>query len=281
MSSRSVQTQVQALEALSNFTSRPGIGISIAREGGIRRLARLLNRTDVNVLAARVLSILSADATNHAAIVEAGCVDPLVQLLDSDSEAMQAYAAGTLGNLGTNTEYSDEIGSAGAIAPLVAMLESMVIEVQSAAVSTLSALSANADNAVSIAVAGGIAHLVRLLGSASKVVHGSAVCALVNMARCNDQLCIKIGSEGAIAPLVALLQSLSSGVQYCAALSLHILSANAENKAAIIAAGGVARLSALQQSTDKKKNLLVECKSFACACTCAARAFYEPTECHV
>jgi vacuolar protein 8 len=103
-------------------------------------------------VAVGILRNLTDDPVNHAILLAAGALPPLVTLLDSRSVGLQVAAANALRNLARNVDNQVKIAAAGAISPLVALLGSSSVGVQVQAAGALRCLAANADNKVKIKV---------------------------------------------------------------------------------------------------------------------------------
>jgi hypothetical protein len=160
---------------------------------------------------------LCSDVNNKAAIVVAGAIPPLVQLLGTmpgfPYVVQQRAAAASLMHLSHRDILIDEetavtIAAAGAIPQLVQLLESgSPAYVQQEAVGVLALLAAaNTEIAVTIVEAGAIAPLVQLLGSGSPVLlQKRAVDTLVVLAMTDAAFAATIAAAGAIPLLLQLL----------------------------------------------------------------------------
>ena len=118
----------------------------------------------VTEAAARALWRLAAheNDANRVAIVKAGAIGPLVELLSLGSDNAKEQAAGALRNLSINAANRAAIAAAGAIAPLVELLRRGSASAKESAVGALLHLANNDANAAAIVAAGGIAPLEQL-----------------------------------------------------------------------------------------------------------------------
>lgn len=196
--------------------------------------------------AALVLGILAtASSENQAAIVRAGAVPQLVELLKCDMPEARGQAAVALRALAANNTYNKvAIVRAGAIPVLIRLLQQDTAEVQEVAESALQAL-AETNSQVEIAQAGAIVPLVALLKDVRPGVREEAAGALVILALNADNQ-VAIAQVGAIPLLVELLHDEAPEVREQAAAALRNLAAeNAHNQAEIARAGAFAPLAEL------------------------------------
>lgn len=196
--------------------------------------------------AALVLSIMATASTeNQAAIVRAGAVGELVELLSVDAPEARGQAAVALRALAANNTYNKvAIVRAGAIPPLIRLLKEDELAVQEVAAGALQTL-AETSNQVEIAQAGAIVPLVALLKDDRSGVREEAAGALVILALNADNQ-VAIAQVGAIPMLVELLQDEVAEVREQAAAALRNLAAeNVDNQVAIAKAGAFTPLAEL------------------------------------
>jgi len=203
--------------------------------------------TDERQHAALSLRNLAAEnLENQEAIVQAGAIVPLVQLLQDADPNMREEAARALWNLArSNKEVNGQnqvaIAQAGAIRPLIELLEDEVPRVRVVAAAMLNDLAMdNGSNQVAIARAGAIGPLINLLRNddAPSLVMASGL--LQSLATHNSDSQVAATLTEAIGPLVELLTSGSVLAQEEAALTLSIFATcGKEIQTAIVRQGAV------------------------------------------
>jgi hypothetical protein len=158
----------------------------------------------------------SSRAEAAAAIVTAGAIPSLVQLL---STAGASSSASALNSLASHAQNVSVIVAAGAISPLLLLLKSGNSHVKQSAAGLLRTLAA--DHTAAVVAAADIPSLVLLLRPASSAgMQIGAVCALSNLAnhgRKTAQKKAAITAAGAIPALARLLAPDSSTELQCAA----------------------------------------------------------------
>lgn len=205
--------------------------------------------------AASCLASIDADVGVQKAIIQAGCLAPLVALLRSDaSAAAQAFAAKALANAASYgpEEGQNAIVRLGALPLLLALL--VVGKAQTPAAGTLANLAAfNASVQAEILSVGGIAPLLALLNGRNIEAAVAAAAALAEIARDNLETQAAIARAGGILPLLALLSSTSSAAQSKGMAALaQLASGNSDNQDAIARMGGIRPLiNLLDASTSK------------------------------
>ncbi|KAG1673412.1 hypothetical protein FOA52_002177 [Chlamydomonas sp. UWO 241] len=177
----------------------------------------------------------------HAAVVAAGAIPLLLQLLEPGSATLaRKSAAATLTYLARTPEIAVAITTAGAIPRLVQLLEPGS-EVQRGAAGVLSNLALNSQNRATIAAAGAIPRLVQMLGSGSPdAVQCRAAVALMSLAMLAENA-VTIAAAGATPLLVQLLSGPPNQAQRAAG-ALRTLTGgpeNTDNKVTIAAAGAI------------------------------------------
>jgi hypothetical protein len=202
--------------------------------GGIVPLVELLSLPRFAAMAALVMRHLALTDSIAAAIVEAGALPILVEMLDSSSHSVAEAAAGVLTNLAVRRDCRELILFLQGVPALVALLGSPGGEAAEAA-AALTNLSRDTDLQRAIAEAGAIGPLVDLLrsGSPSKELHAAG--ALWSLAR-REENRRRIAQSGAITALVPLVRS-QAATQ--AAGALMQLAVRAVNRRLIAEAGGI------------------------------------------
>jgi len=196
--------------------------------------------------ALRLRNLAAENLENQEAIVQAGAIVPLVQLLQDADPNMREEAARALWNLArSNKEVNGQnqvaIAQAGAIRPLIELLEDEVPRVRVVAAAMLNDLAMdNGSNQVAIARAGAIGPLINLLRNddAPSLVMASGL--LQSLATHNSDSQVAATLTEAIGPLVELLTSGSVLAQEEAALTLSIFATcGKEIQTAIVRQGAV------------------------------------------
>ena len=195
--------------------------------------------TEARKCAANALAELASLSKNSTAIVAAGGIRPLVQLLiEGDDEGKQCASA-ALARLATgNRQTAADIATAGAIVPLVDLLRGSCGDAaQQEAAGALFALADDNNNRVAITDAGGIGPLVTLLGSSNERSrqHAKGVLVRLSIESANRAIIIK--------ELVGMLVDSEASAQEQAAAALaNLASETAENRVSIVDAGGISPL---------------------------------------
>jgi hypothetical protein len=181
---------------------------------------------------------LGADDTSIAvAVVAAGGIPRIVQLLRSastDTEAMAAVSA--LDSLTLSSDSAPLFVAAGAIPPMVQLLRSVCTDAAAVAATALYNLARNSgDITRAIVAAGAIPPMVQLLRNASTDVVRVVATRALDCLNFRSENTTAIVSAGAIPLLVQLLRSGSTD----AASALCHIAVNVENATAIVAAGAI------------------------------------------
>lgn len=195
-----------------------------------------------------MLRVFAAEAEeNQAAIVKAGALLPLVELLQHETPTLREAAARALWNLARNSKEINArnqvaISKAGAILPLIHLLEDPEPRVRVVAAAVLNDLATdNAENQVAITQGGAIGPLVAILQKDEAPALVMAASLLKSLAACTSgepQLASALGT--AVPPLVALLKAETLLTQEQATSTLGVLAAHsADIKTAIVRAGAV------------------------------------------
>lgn len=197
-----------------------------------------------------VMSLLSTareGVAMRSAILQAGAVLPLVELLrDSSAPMLQEAAAAALGVLAADGEAAQStLLRAGAVSALGRLLGSDSSVPTKAAASAIRNLAANHNAAqLSIAKAGAITPLINLLTHSDQGVQAQAAAALGNLAGDSSEnhfdKQMMIAQAGAVPPLVQLLERASPELREAGASALRMLATNnADNQVAVAHAGAI------------------------------------------
>ncbi|KAG1671370.1 hypothetical protein FOA52_002980 [Chlamydomonas sp. UWO 241] len=207
---------VEKQDLLVALQNAPAIAASAARPALPRRDLRNLvltlgadSRPEEQFEALRTLTQLCYDPENWAAIVAAGAIPMLVQLLRpgaSHGDDLQMNAIAALSQLAQSAELAAPIAAAGAIPLLVQLMRpGSAVGSQHNAAAALIPLSITPANKVAIAAAGAIPLLVRLLRpGAPPNVQLNAMSTLTNLAA-NSANVLAIVDAGAIPAIVQLM----------------------------------------------------------------------------
>eukprot|EP00930_Biecheleria_cincta_P006071 TRINITY_DN107049_c0_g1_i1.p1 TRINITY_DN107049_c0_g1~~TRINITY_DN107049_c0_g1_i1.p1 ORF type:complete len:647 (-),score=147.47 TRINITY_DN107049_c0_g1_i1:225-2165(-) len=195
-----------------------------------------------------MLRVFAAETVeNQAAIVKAGALLPLVELLQHETPTLREEAARALWNLARNNKEINArnqvaISKAGAILPLIHLLEDSEPRVRVVAAAVLNDLATdNGENQVAITQGGAIGPLVAILQKDEAPALVMAASLLKSLAACTSgepQLASALGT--AVPPLVALLKAETLLTQEQATSTLGVLAAHSVDiKTAIVRAGAV------------------------------------------
>ena len=233
----------QAAGALRNLAMNDQNKAAIAAAGGIPPLVALVTSgsDSAKAQAACALENLAPNDQNMAAIAAAGGIPPLVALVTSGSDSAKEHAAGALRNLAMNDQNMAAIAAAGGIPPLVALVTSGSDSAKEQAARALINLALNDQNKAAIAAAGGIPPLVALVTSGSDSAK-EATCDKRYQRRNATSSC-----DGCHVLVIHCQVSQSTCSMFLgriawAAWALGNLAWNDQNRAAIVAAGGVQAL---------------------------------------
>ena len=152
-------------------------------------------------------SLLSiSDTAAKEAIVEAGCIKPLIASLSGGkiSAIAQEHAAAVLSGLAPIGENSRAIKDAKGIDPLVLLLSTGTSEAKAHAAAALAQLARRADAANEIAEAGAVSAFVQWLADPTLGPPEVAASALSEISLDNTDTQAQIAEEGAILPLVLM-----------------------------------------------------------------------------
>ena len=135
MESPSLKVQCQAALALRNLASDDKYQIEIVQKQGLPPLLRLLRSTFLHLIlsAAACVRNVSIHPQNESPIIEAGFLNPLIDLLAyEDNEEIQCHAISTLRNLAASSEKNKQaIVEAGAVTKIKELVLKVPVSVQS------------------------------------------------------------------------------------------------------------------------------------------------------
>ena len=255
LKSSSAYVQWEAVKALSHLTYHADLLAEMVAAGAVPPLVGLLSWSSgssgstgstgstgslAEKLQREAALTLGQIRTSKAKseIIASGAIQPLVIMLDSDSEAMQSAAAFLIVHLSCGDKPGQaKIAAAGAIAPLVRLLRTASSEqLQARVTKALANLASN--DAKGVAKAGAIPILVEHLAAGSMEARGLAAGALQTIAHDSDTLA-EIMAAAPLLPLVRLLTSSSEVAQDHAQLALLLLSNTPSFPEQLVAAGAI------------------------------------------
>ena len=163
-------------------------------------------RVEAQEYALRSLLAISDNSAKEA-IVEAGCIVPLIETLRQGklSAVAQEHAAAVVSGLAPLGCNALAIHRAGGIDPLVLLLSTGTAEAKAHAAASLAQLARRASAASQIAQAGAVSAFVRWLADPSLGPSEVAARALAEIALDNPDTQTQIAEEGAISPLVDMV----------------------------------------------------------------------------
>lgn len=136
---------LEAAEGLSQLTRKPCNRKAImSAPGALPAIVSMLSTADTERYAAAAVQNLAIEPEHCQSLVTAGCMQPLMRLLQAsdDNEAVLAAAAGALSNLAYETQPCDMIAaSPGCVQRLVQLLSHSSCVVREAAASVLGKLA--------------------------------------------------------------------------------------------------------------------------------------------
>lgn len=195
-----------------------------------------MNKKDSSVKCLEVLSTCKPD--HWRAILDAGGVSALVELLKVDSEELQSVAASVLCNISENEAIRVALTIADASPILIKLLGSSVDDIQSRAAIILSDLACIEGNQEVIARSGGVEPLVHLLDSELEDVLVNSVNAIRVLCVGNKTNQTAAAKAGCIEPLVEFLTVASDDLQAGTAAAIAaVCCGHKENQDAVMAEG--------------------------------------------
>ncbi|XP_051885955.1 ankyrin and armadillo repeat-containing protein [Pristis pectinata] len=192
-------------------------------------------------MGARSLEVLSVMKKQYwKAILSAGSIPPLIDLLNSNHETLQCIAAAVLCNLSIYLPACESVINSGIIPVLISLLHSQQPELQSRCSVILCDIAQVEDNASLIASLGAIPPLVKILNSEVEDVLINAIKVIQILCTNNPINQTLVAKEGAIPLLVELLSVPSEVLMGCASVALaEIGRGHSLNQDAIAAEGTI------------------------------------------
>lgn len=247
-----------AAEELSHLTRKVHNRKRImATPGALPAIVSMLSGSDSGAarFAAAALQNLAIEPEHCPELIAAGCMQPLLQLLQQtsdDQDALLAAAAGALANLaceevGTNSTIA---AAPGCVSRLVQLLSHSSCVVREAAASVLAKLAWEPELCKPIADAGALKPLVSLLSTDLSDDGGRQVAAacIENLTYDSAPIRKSVVDAGGVPLLVSLLESNCEAAQKSAAGALHNLALARANCVKIAAAGGIEPLVGLLET---------------------------------
>lgn len=183
--SSSPRVQCQAALALRNLASDVNYQLEIVRSDGLPYLLELLQSSPTPLVLAAVACIrnISIHPSNEGAIVSAGFLKPLVDLLGKfDNEEIQCHTVSTLRNLAAASEQNKvEIVAAGAVQKCKEKILTASITVQSEMTACLAVLALGDELKSTLFDLGIIDVLVPLTRANNIEIQGNSAAALGNL----------------------------------------------------------------------------------------------------
>jgi vacuolar protein 8 len=185
MGSSSPRVQCQAGLALRNLASDVNYQLEITKADGLPHLLNLLQSSHTPLILASVACIrnISIHPMNESAIVEAGFLKPLVELLGkTDNEEIQCHTISTLRNLAAVSERTKlEIVEAGAVQKCIELLPNAPPSVQSEITACLAVLALGDELKGTMLSLGIVEVLIPLTRIDNIEVQGNSAAALGNL----------------------------------------------------------------------------------------------------
>uniref|UniRef100_K7G8L3 Ankyrin and armadillo repeat containing n=1 Tax=Pelodiscus sinensis TaxID=13735 RepID=K7G8L3_PELSI len=201
----------------------------ILDSGAIPSLINLLKGHHIKQLCitSGVLSNISPHIAISKALVEAGGISVLIELLGSGEPELQSRCAVILYDIAQFNDNQNVITELGGIPPLVNLLK---IKIQDLLVNVINCIRVlciqNKHNQSAVKDHHGIPALVEFLTSESDVLQAISAAALAELARGNEMMQDAIANADAIGPLVELLRGRKVSVQVKGAMAIEMLSEN-------------------------------------------------------
>jgi hypothetical protein len=182
------------------------------------------NTSGVDLAASAIATLAARSVSTRAAVMKAGAIRHLVNLLGGGESIQDGSAAEraatTLWLLTGDAETLDDIADAGGIRPLVAMLSgTQSPSAQTSAAGTLWRLAAHGESVDQIIASGGIQHLSALLEAAGPDAQHHASAALVALAPDHPKALLSSGTVSALVRSFPRLQVAESQEYALAVLS--------------------------------------------------------------
>ncbi|KAM6976412.1 armadillo repeat-containing protein 3 [Aplochiton taeniatus] len=242
---------VEALQVLANFVEDCKSLQRIHEAGGLTRLVQFIltpTLPEVQTNAVKAISRVAQSSENRKLLHEQNIEKALVELLAVENDSVRTATCLAVAAMSLNLASKDTFRDLDGIPAMVQLLNSESSALKEAAAQALSNLTHNNHpNAYAVYAAEGDEPLVQQLqdGCPGAVAHAAA--ALTNMAD-QEHLRCSILSHGVMHALVEPLQSTDKHTLVCATQALAVLACDAEGRADLRNAGGLAPLVNLLRS---------------------------------
>lgn len=220
--------------------------------GGLVMLAEQLVSNDERsqLQAVSALSQLSSDPQQAAAIVENGCLAPLLDLLEHPSQELKAYAAITFGNLCASGAIPQaQLQHPSVLPHLVSMLTSTNGLARGPAAAAIASMAGQPHLRQSLFQLGGLPGLAALLQADPDTAY-HAVQAVAQFAA-DERYRQVLPEVGVMGPLTVLLASNLQHVQHCALSAIANTSFVPSAVAPLVASGALAQIGQLLFSQEE------------------------------
>lgn len=287
MLSPNVEVQCNAVGCITNLATQEENKTKIAKSTALVPLARLAMSKDIRVQrnATGALLNMTHNDENRQHLVSAGAIPVLVRLLRSPDVDVQYYCTTALSNLAVDAENRKKLSGMQptVVQLLIRSMGSTSLRVQCQAALALRNLASDTQYQIDIVRFGVLPHLLRLLQTSFlPLVLSSAACVRnVSIHPHNESPIIEAGF---LPTLIELLSHQDNEELQCHAISTlrNLAASNERNKAAIIAAGAVAKI----QDLILHVTTAVQSEMTACVAVLALSEGLKPTllnmgVCHV
>mmetsp|Transcript_73043 Transcript_73043/g.121940 ORF Transcript_73043/g.121940 Transcript_73043/m.121940 type:complete len:1878 (+) Transcript_73043:80-5713(+) len=220
--------------------------------GGLVMLAEHLNSREerAQLQAVSALSQLSSDPLQAKAIVENGCLNPLLELLEHPNQELKSYAAIAFGNLcNSNSIPAGQLQHPSVLPHLVAMLSSSNGLAKGPAAAAIASMASQPHLRQSLYELGGLPGLTALLQTDVETSY-HAVQAVAQFAA-DERYRALLPEVGAMPPLTALLTSAQPHVQQCALSAIANTSFVPSSVESLCSSGALAQVGQLLFSKDE------------------------------
>lgn len=185
MGSSSPRIQCQAALALRNLASDVNYQVEIVRSNGLPLLLSLIQGQHTPLVLAAVACIrnVSIHPQNESAIIEAGFLPPLVDILGkTDNEEILCHTVSSMRNLAASSERTKmNIVESGAVQKMLALLPRVPASVQSEITACIAVLALGDELKSSILEMGIVEKLIPLTHVDNVEVQGNSAAALGNL----------------------------------------------------------------------------------------------------
>ncbi|KAJ8375062.1 hypothetical protein SKAU_G00056420 [Synaphobranchus kaupii] len=250
-----------ALQVISNCLQDSETMLLIKETGGLEKLLQFVVTPvppDVQMIAVTAISRVAQNSENRKILHEQDVEKALVNLLAVDHDGVRTATCRTVAAMSENLACRDTFRQLEGIRPIVLLLSNESGEVREAAALALSSLTnGNQLNAHAVYEAEGDKLLVQLLQDRCQGAVAHAAVVLTNMATQEALRCSAL-AHGAVRALVEPLRAADTRVLSSATLALAALTCDADARADLRDAGGLAPLIKLLSSNN------AEVRSSAC-----------------